>query len=317
MHDSLDLKTITDLFSQFDKGEILAPPQQFKGDVDLNYKIVADSGIYLLKYIVNIHALEQFEFFGTLHDYLHDHGIRVPLFYTSRSGSYVSNNTVLMQFIDGAVVKEWNEKQIASLVDHFAAMLLVLKDYPVPDFVKNKDDKYIRGSHLEYCYEVYRPRILKLSGPDDVLKDVVMVIDMLYSIRDDFNALPKQIIHGDLNEMNALFRGDENVAIIDFGLSYNPVVYDLGVHLYWYALPWWSHEFQTERYNLILERFTKQIPLSSTELRLLPYMMLRRGMMDLMLTLEWYWAQPEETELPTNRLRELTERNATIMGKLL
>jgi Ser/Thr protein kinase RdoA (MazF antagonist) len=312
-----DRTAIEHAFSLFNSGTILEEPLELKGDVDINYKIVADTGLYVLKYVVNTNALEQFEFFGSLHSYLREHNVCVPLFQRSRTTGYVCENFVLMEFMNGEIVKDWNTSQIISLTEHFAEMLLVLQRYRVPDFVKNKDDKYIRGSNLEYCHDVYKPKILQLEHPDNIVQEIVAVIDLLYGIRDDFNSLPKQIIHGDLNEKNALFIGNENTAIIDFGLSYNPLVYDLGEYLYWYSMPWWSHKFNSERYDVIVKTFTQKIPLSSIELRLLPCMLLRRGMMDLMLTLEWYWSQPLGTAVPSNRLRELTDRNAVLIAELL
>jgi len=89
--------------------------------------------------------------------------------------------------------------------------------------------------------------------------------------------------------MNALFKDGENVGIIDFALSYDPAVYDLGEFSYWIAFPWGTKKFNNGRFKLIVDTFQKNISLSALEIKLLPYMVLRRSMMDIMLTLQYYW----------------------------
>jgi Ser/Thr protein kinase RdoA (MazF antagonist) len=308
-----DFETISTAFSKYNLGVIKEEHQQIKGDVDINYKITATSGIYLLKYIENKINIPQFEMLGHLHEYLREKGILVPKIYKNKNGNYLEDDFILYEFIDGETKEEWSKKEMVSLVSNFAKMLIVLKDYAVPDFVKNKNDKYVKGSDLKYCHDVFRPQVLKLSCSDEIKIPIIKIIDLMYSKLSDFEKLPKFLTHGDLNEMNAIFKDGTNVAIIDFGIGYDPTVYDLGEFCYWFCMPLWGEEFNNERYNLILKTFNNFLPLSNTEKELLPYMILRRGMMDLMLTLQWYWANPDK-DIPEKRLALLIKRNNKIIN---
>ena len=153
-----------------------------------------------------------------------------------------------------------------------------------------------------YCHDVFGPEILKLNMPRGIKNSIVETIDLMYTKLSDFEKLPKQLIHGDLNEMNSIFKDGVNVGIIDFGVSYDPVIYDLGEFCYRFCLPWDTYEFNIHRYNLIVETFKKISPLSSLEKGLLPYMILRRHMMDIMLALQYYRSHQNSINIPIDVL---------------
>ena len=252
---------------------------------------------------------------GDLHNYLIQKHIPVPKIYKTKNENYVENNFILYEFIDGEQKNDWTDEEMVSLTSNFAHMLQALKKYPVPEFIKNKSDKYVKGSDIEYCYKVYKPLILKLAVSQSIKDSIVNTIDILYGKLEDFNKLPKYFMHGDLNEMNALFKDEKNVGIIDIGGAYEPIVYDLGEFLYWFTMPYWSLDFNTKRYELIIKTFENILPLSPAEKMLIPYMMLRRGMMDVMLTLENFWSG--KGSIPEQRLQLITERNIKITNQLI
>ncbi len=314
----LDFQIVFTAFSKYNLGDIKEEHQQIKGDVDINYKITATSGNYLLKYIKNKENIPQFEMLAHLHEYLRKKGVPVPKIYKTENGNYIEDDFILYEFIEGhtkeQTMEEWSKEEMISLVSNFAKMLIALKDYKVPDFVKNKSDKYILGSDIKYCYGVLKPKVIQLPTSDEIKNSIIKTIDLLYSKLFDFEKLPKFLIHGDLNEMNAIFMDGKNVGIIDFGIAYEPIVYDLGEFCYWFTMPWWTEEFDRERYNLILVIFENFLPLSPLEKELLPYMILRRGMMDLMLTLYRYWSEAN-VSIPEGRLRLLIKRNNKIISE--
>lgn len=313
MH-SIDPETISQAFASYKLGSIKGEMQQIKGDVDLNYQINTETGSYLLKYIVDPSTLKQFEFLGTLHEYLRKKEVPVPKIFKTQGGSYVSNSFILYEFIDGKIEREWSDKEIISMTQAFAKMLRAMGEHHIPNFIKNKDDKYVRGGNIQYCYRIFRPLILKLDCPDDIKMPIVHLIDTLYEKYTAFESLPKSLINGDLNEMNALFKDGNCAAIIDLSLSYDPIVYSLGVTCYWFAFPWWEPKFNMERLAIMIETFEKTIPLSPLEKELLPYMIMRRSMMDIMITLQFYWSQTARVPVPESRLKEQIERNNTIMN---
>lgn len=239
MNDQLNIEMVKSIFSKYNLGKIKGMPEQIKGDIDLNYKITSDQGnIYLLKHIVNSYHIQKFEFLGSVYEFLRNNEVPVPLVYRANNGNFVQDSFILYGYIEGETKKDWSDNEIISLVNNFAKLLLVLKDYEVPDFVKNNDDKYMKGYNIVYCHDVFRPQILKLEISEDIKTLIIETIDFVYSKLSDFNKLPKQLIHGDLNEMNSIFKDEINVGIIDFGVSYDPVIYDLGEFCYWFALPW-------------------------------------------------------------------------------
>ena len=314
----IDFKKISVVFSSYGLGSIKEEHKQMAGDVDVNYKITATSGLYLLKYIENKKNIPQFGMLGALHEYLREKRIPVPKIYKGKNGNYIENDFILYEFIEGEIKKEWSKNEIISLVSNFARMLTALKEYPVPDFVKNKSDKYTKGYDVKYCHDVFIPKILELPTTQEIKNSVIKIINLLYGELPEFEKLPKFLVHGDLNEGNAIFNHGKNIGIIDFGVSYDPIVYDLGEFCYWFAFPWWTEEFYKERYDTIVETFEKILLLSAQERKLLPYMVLRRGMMDLMLSLQWYWENtPKEISLPEKRWVELIRKNEKIINELI
>lgn len=316
----LDSQTIVDTFNRYGLGSIQEGYHQIKGDVDINYKIHTQDGVFLLKYIINKKNIPQFEFLGDLHEYLKSKGMPVPKIYKTKNGKYVENNFILYEFIEGEIKEEtggvWISEEITSLSSNFANLLLVMREYEIPEFIKNKSDKYTKGSDIKYCHDELKEKILKLPTTFEIKDNIVRIINLLYSKLVDFEKLPKFLIHGDLNESNAIFKDNKNVGIIDFGIGYDPIVYDLGVFLYWFSMPWWIEEFNRERYDLICETFEEILPLSVLEKELLPYMVLRRGLMDIMLTLEWYWGE-SDVPVPEKRLKLLIKRNNKIISELI
>ncbi len=309
----MNIELLKTAISQYNIGSLTELPVVFKGDVDINHKIVTDKGVYLLKYIVNKKNLPQFECLGELHEYLRNKDIPFPKIYKTQSDKYVENDFILYEFIEGEIKNDWSEKELISLTQNFANMLLVLKDYPVPNFIKNKDDKYTRGYNIEYCHNVLRPKILNLSLSANTKNSILDTVDTMFNKLSEFESLPKYLVHGDLNEMNAIFKNNKNVGIIDFGGSYDPLVYDLGEFMYWFTMPVWSKNFNHVTYRLIKNTFQMILPLSSKEDQLLPYMILRRGMMDIMLTLNYYWENEQDALIPESRLELLTIRNNKIL----
>ena len=319
MDDQLDIEIVKSMFSKYNLGEIKGVPEQIKGDVDLNYKITSDQGnTYLLKHIVNSDHIQKFEFLCAVYEFLRKNGVSVPPVYRANNGHFVQNSFILYGYIEGETKKDWSDNEIISLVDNFTKLLLVLKDYEVPDFVKNNDDKYMKGYNIEYCHDVFRPQILQLEIPEDTKTLILETIDLVYSKLSDFNKLPKQLVHGDLNEMNSIFKDGINIGIIDFGVSYDPVIYDpviydLGEFCYRFALPWETEEFREDRYELIIKTFEKTLPLSSAEKDLLPYMILRRHMMDIMLALQYYRSNQANMLIPIKTLTEKAIRSSKII----
>ena len=313
-----DTGIIKIIFSRYNLGDIKGEPVQIKGDVDLNYKITTEQGNeYLLKYIVAQNHIQKFEYLGSVYEYLISRDIPVPNLCRTPVGNFIQDSCILFEYIEGEIKTDWTNNEIISLVNNFARLLLLLEDYDVPDFVKNNDDKYAKGYNVRYCHDVFKSQILKLDVPEDIKNPIVKTIDILYEKLSDFEKLPKQLIHGDLNEMNAIFKNGVNEGIIDFGVSYDPVVYDLGEFCYWFALPWKTSKFNSERYNLIIDIFQKILPLSTLERELLPYMILRRHMMDIMLALQHYWSNQKNMIFPIEVLEEKIIRNNELMKNII
>ncbi len=309
---SLNLHTIAQAFARYNLGTIQGEPQQIKGDIDLNYKIQTATQSYLLKYIIVPSTIKHFEFLGSLHQYLIKKEIKVPKIYPTPNGAFIENSFILYEFKEGGSQKEWTTEEIISLTTEFARMLLAMREYHVPNFIKNKDDTYVRGGSIQYCYTVFRPQIQKLPCSDYLRSDIIQIIDTLYKQYSEFETLPKFLIDGDLNESNVLFKNNQCSAIIDLSLSYEPIVYALGVACYWFALPWWTQEFNIDRYELIQKTFQSIIPFSLLERKLLPYMIMRRSMMDIMSTLQKFWNETARVTFPEKRLIDQIRRNSEI-----
>lgn len=306
---------IESAISKYNLGKITSELNEISGDIDINYKIYLDNKPYLLKKIINVYNLPQFEILGDVHEYLISKNLPFPKIFKTKNGEYVENNFILYEFLDGEKKTEWTDEEIISLTSNFTCMIIALMEYPTPEFIKNKSDKYIKSYDLDSLYTTYKPLISELPINQNVKDSIIQTIDILHSKIKDFNSLPKYFIHGDVNESNTLFRNGKNVGIIDIGGSYDPIVYELAEFLYWFTLPNWSVNINKNRFELITKTFEKIKPLSALEKELIPYMMLRRGIMDVMLTLPFF--RSKDKPIPEKRLGLLTSRNNKIIDELI
>jgi Ser/Thr protein kinase RdoA (MazF antagonist) len=304
---------ILDVCRKYDIGEINPEIKLLYGDVDVNYKITTNKGAYLLKSITNKEDIKKFEFLAELYTHLLSKNIPVPDVLKSTDGNYVEDSYILYKFIEGEDKRDWNDEEIISLVQNFSKMLQSTKDYDIPDILKNRVSKYKKGSDMAYCHEVFKPMILNLDCSESIKDPIIEVIDIMHSKLADFESLPKQLIDGDLNEMNAIFKDNKNVGIIDIGMGYDPLIYDLGEFCYWFCFHFGMKEFNVERYKLIVKTFEETIPLSPLEKEILPYMILRRHMMDIMLALQWYWDREGTAPIPENALNVKNLRSKKIL----
>lgn len=266
---------------EYEVGNLESNPQEIKGDTNSNFKIFTSTGPYFLKYIQDTNELPLFEYLGDLHKELLLSEVSVPRIYKNKQGKYVTNRFQLYKFIDGETKKEWSEKELESVARNFAHLHNALEKIPVPEIVINKSDDYVKSENIPFIRENILPKIEKLAVDDYIKDEIRETLQILKKSLKLYDVLPKHIIHGDLNEANALFRQSRNVAILDIALKNEALVYDLAIFLYWWCFPWWTKRMDLKRLEILLSSYEQVRRLTRAEKMLLPYLILRRSFLDM------------------------------------
>lgn len=303
---------IENVLQDYGVGNLEVDPHEIKGDSNLNYKIITSTGPYFLKYIQDTNELPLFEYLGDLHTQLLLSEVPVPRVYKNKQGKFVTQRFQLYKFIDGETKKEWSEKELTSVARNFAHLHNALEKIPVPEIIRNKTDDYVRTEHIVYIRENVIPRLEKSSLEQSIKAEITETLQILKKSLGAYETLPKHIIHGDLNEANALFKHSRNVALLDIALKYEALVYDLGIFLYWWCYPWWIKRMDIKRLVIVLSAYEQVRRLTRTEKTLLPYLILRRSMLDLTLpVLRYFKGNLSKKELG-DQMQRVVGRNQEI-----
>ncbi len=298
--------------AEYEVGTLEASPQEIRGDTNLNFKIFTSTGPYFLKYIQDTNELPLFEYLGDLHQQLLLSEVTVPRIYKNKQGKYVTNRFQLYKFIDGESKKEWSEKELMSVARNFAHLHNALEKITVPEIVKNKTDDFVKAESVSYVRENIMPKLEKLTTDLYIKEEIAETLRILKKSLVGYETLPKHIIHGDLNESNALFKQSRNVAVLDITLKNEALVYDLGIFLYWWCFPWWTKRMDLKRLEILLTAYEQVRRLTRREKILLPYLILRRSFLDLTLpVLRYYRGALNKKELG-DTLQGIIVRNQEI-----
>lgn len=283
-------REIRDTLAGFGIRDLIRKPAEMDWNTYPNYKVSAREGTYVLKYIHRPGEHSYFEYLGALHEMLHARRIPVPKMIRTIRGGFVYKSCVLYEFLDGKVARQWTDNGLRSLAENVARVTIALGKIKTPALVKQKKDKYALGLDIVRIRKNILPRILRTGVSASAKREISEILLILEKGLRDYGRLPRQISHNDVNESNALFKKGRFVGIIDFTLGYEAAVYDLAVTLYWYAFPWWNDTFYPQRYQTIIRAYGKVRGLSRAERRLIPFLMLRRAYLSVILPFLDHWS---------------------------
>lgn len=281
MKTKIQKDTIEKALAEYEVGTLETTPTEIKGDTNSNFKIFTSTGPYFLKYIQNTNELPLFEYLGELHKELLLSEVPVPRIYKNKQGKYVTNRFQLYKFIDGETKKEWSEKELVSVARNFAYLHNALEKIPVPEIIVNKSDDYVKAESVSYVRETIMPKLEKMTTESYIKEEIAQTLRILKKSLKSYDALPKYIIHGDLNESNALFKQSRNVALVDITLKNEALVYDLAIFLYRWCFPWWTKRIDLKRLEILLTAYEQVRRLTRAEKMVLPYLILRRSFLDM------------------------------------
>jgi Ser/Thr protein kinase RdoA (MazF antagonist) len=147
---------------------------------------------------------------------------------TDTSGRYV------LEFIPGEPVLHPSPAQAASAMRHVAEFHAAIEQVPVPKALDAKDTLWTRVLSPAYLAAELPGLIERPDLPADGRDEIMAALRYLTEARPLLQALPRQLIHGDIGPDNVVMDGDDVVAIIDFTPYHEPFVFAFAVAVYWY-----------------------------------------------------------------------------------
>jgi homoserine kinase type II len=162
---------------------------------------------------------------------LRRHGVRQPEVIKSRSGQLVSpQGRFLQEFLPGEPELHPSSSQVRATMQAVGNLHVALGRLAV-SYEPDRDSVFV---------QVTDPAFLKAELPD-LLRHYELAngptstaLACLADYQTALDALPRQLVHGDIGPDNVLLDGEQVVAIIDFTPHVMPVLYAASTALYWY-----------------------------------------------------------------------------------
>jgi Ser/Thr protein kinase RdoA (MazF antagonist) len=152
-------------------------------------------------------------------------GIRRAMPLRATDGALVSDSgLVVHEFLPGTACTSPSRTQTLATMRHIAAYHAVLRTIPAPAAAPSV---WTRVASVEYLLA----ELPRLSRSDTI---VARALDRLAESAPLIDALPGQLIHGDIGPDNVLMDGDDVVAIVDFTPLREPVLFAVATAVFWY-----------------------------------------------------------------------------------
>ncbi|HEY1627649.1 MAG TPA: phosphotransferase [Streptosporangiaceae bacterium] len=152
-------------------------------------------------------------------------GIRQAVPLRTTAGSLVSESGLTVQeFLPGVACTSPSRTQTLATMRHVAAYHAALRAVPVPALPQSL---WTRVTSADYLLA----ELPRLCRDDDV---ALLALDRLAASKPLLDALPGQLVHGDIGPDNVLLDGDDVVAIVDFTPHHQPVLFAVATAIYWY-----------------------------------------------------------------------------------
>lgn len=184
------------------------------------FHLHTDMGNYVLT-LYEHDPLQDIDFLVTLKKHFSSQGIPCASPIADKQGNYVQqiadHNAVISAYLPGHKIYLTNAEQIKSIGQALGLLHTLGADFP--EQRENQWGSSWRGQSVE-------PLLESLSMEDALL----LQEELGYASRQDFNALPKGIIHGNLSLDNLLFQQNDVTGVVDFYYAcYDSLLLDLAV----------------------------------------------------------------------------------------
>src|SRR3989344_2234176 len=214
---------ITNIFSNYDLGDLLDFQPISKGTVQTNYLVNTTESKFILRYYEN-RSKGSVDFECHLLNYLKSHEYPCPRVLANKQSEYVGiyneKPYALFEFMEGENLENPTEEQQNQLIEQIANLQNLTKDYiPI-----SKEDRW--NYSVELCAKLAQKEAFQLNTETSSHK--------LEWLKSELNklqlpeSLPKGICHCDFHFSNVLFKEGKFNALIDFDdANYTFLTFDL------------------------------------------------------------------------------------------
>ena len=227
------------LAGEFDLGTPLSV-EPVTGGSAVVAKLTTSRGVFLLK---PVYRRADVELYATVEEHLNAVGVRQARLVRTTGGEVTSSGFWVQEFLPGTALPAWPDRaQADAVLGHFAAYDRALAGVDVPAELRVRDHLWTRvvspawlAAHLPGLVE--RGPGWLAPGP------VAEALEMLAVRAAAFEALPRQVVHGDHGPDNVLYDGSGEagreqhgraVVVLDFSPHHEPVLFGVACALYWF-----------------------------------------------------------------------------------
>lgn len=259
----LALADIQSFAKQYGLAIVSCQPIQ-SGIENSNYFVQNDDGReFVLTLFEELNA-EEAAFLAPLLQHLQQAGVSVAAPLTANNGSSLltlsDKPAQLAPRIVGTHPQPVTVAQCTAMGQALATLHLALKKYPL---------KRHNAHGLKWWQAEAKKARAKMTAIEQLLLDTVL--DDFEETIEDFDDLPKGLIHGDLFRDNTLFDGDKLTAILDFSEAGKDYwLLDIAITLNDFCSDWPNVNFNPELCQAFIDAYQQVRPLTDDEQEVLP-----------------------------------------------
>ena len=218
-----------DIGEEFGLGRVLAAEPLADGHPDV-MKLTTERGAFVVKPAYGYAELSE----QAAH-VLNRAGIRqaVPVRTTAGQVASASGRTVL-EFLPGEPCLAPSPTQTIAAMRHIATFHAALRDVPAPAALDVADTLWAQVVSPRYLVAELPGLLQRSRLAADGRAEIARAVQYLDESRPLLDALPRQLVHGDIGPDNVLMDGDDVVAIIDFTPYHEPFLFAVATAVYWY-----------------------------------------------------------------------------------
>lgn len=269
---------IRGLLAEYDIGQLLTVQPLPSGN-PAACKITTSRGVFLLK---PVYRQGDLELQAQVAPLLTARGIRQPEVLPTATGQLAcSAGYALLEWLPGSALTEPTPAQAAAAMRHVADYHLALGEIGL-SYRPDATSLWVRVTDPGFLVDIL-PDLLARCGLAD--EDTDLAIRYLGQSRLGLEALPSQLVHGDIGPDNFLMDGDAVVSLIDFTPHWDSVLFAASTALYWFHV-YGSPSVTRDQLTASLAAMGERRPWSAAELALWEAALVREALRRLATPLE-------------------------------
>lgn len=218
--------------AEFGLGQVRAAEPLDGGHPEVT-RLTTDRGTFVIKPAIGAAGTDLYEHAARV---LTAAGVRQARPLRTTAGSLVSESGhTAQEFLPGRICIRPGKTQTIATMRHAGKYHAVLADLPVPAGLLAARTVWDQVASAEFLLEAL-PGLLRSHGPpgDAGHREVSAALRQVERALPQMQALPRQLVHGDIGPDNVLMDGDDVIAIIDFTPFVQPVLFAVATAVYWY-----------------------------------------------------------------------------------